>query len=73
MAEEGWGAVSESERSEEDSFWVGIPHEAILAIGEDYPDVADYLGRIALVLTQPNAPPPPKAWARRRYLGRLHA
>lgn len=50
-----------------ESFWVAIPHEALLVIGEDYPQVADYLGWIALCLSQSPASAPPKWWARQRY------
>lgn len=54
--------------NEQDSFWVAIPHEAIVAIGEDSPNIGVYLGNIALILgKQPTTDPPPKAWARERY------
>ena len=49
------------------TFLVGIPHEALVAIREDYPLVGDFLFNIALILCPAPIIDPPKALIRRRY------
>ena len=52
----------------ETSFWVAIPHELIVAISEDYPNIGQCLADSAVVATAGfTAEGPLRADVRRRY------
>ena len=62
--EKGEMATADSETT----FWVAITHEAIVAIGEDYPDIAAFLANSAAIIY----PLPLKSDVRARYKRDVH-
>ena len=59
--------LGETAMESETSFWVAIPHEAIIVISKTYPDVGRFLANIALANPETHAPDPPKDWVWARY------